>query len=445
MRYSIRKIGVTQEEELDGRSFVGVSRERGVDSTVVVMPYGVDISDEILSSDREEVRFLKKYVRVIQRALTSDRVRERLHSVRGIDNPTAAVNLLHDYLTMGPLVEYETVSALSERGKIDFSQTVKKVTPTVAGGNIFFDRFITRKKEVRDDSFVARVQGSVINDFMKHKGGEILFGQSVSVAVNEIDLDDEQTAKVTLVGLRRELSNTFNSRKENIIRWCIAYIESRMNVDEEYRDRDGDWNYAVVASTLWEAMVDEVFGSQDRKEKDRKSRYGKTYSFTPIGDGGKGTGRPTEHDTIYENDTHVFVIDAKMYGKERNLLSEDVLGKQFGYYVEARKKTGKKVVNVLVLPQIIRQAPEVSDKEYFQYHVIEDPHSPKKGEPGYDPDRIVLIYKYPVRELIDDYYRRRKRHMKFLGDYRTFINTDNPSHDVKAFLADRGCTFTEGI
>lgn len=424
MKYSIIKIGNVKDDDLNGKSFVGVSRNLTPDTATLVMPYGIDMPDMIDGKDKENVRFLKKYVKVIQKALNSDLAKERLESKDGIQNPLAAVNLLHDYLSFGELIEYEIVSTKSDRGKIDFNQTIKKIRPTISNGQVFFDEFITRRKIVDEDNFTARVQGSVINHFMEH-GGEVLFGQSVSVPVNEVKLND-----TTIVKLRKELMNTFNSRKENIIRWGISYIEGMKNLDEKEK---GSWNYAIIASTLWEIMVDSVFGNQKVRSK---TLYGKTYHFTSLKGKEDIYGFPTQHDTIYEDEERILIIDAKMYGRPANVLSEDVLGKQFGYYLEAKaKKPEKKIINILFLPQI--PFPGRTECPYFQYDIITDPHAPQKGEPGYDPDKFILLYEYPAKDLIDDYYFGRKRCKCLLSQFEEFIK----DADVQLYLEERGCSF----
>ena len=160
----------------------------------------------------------------------------------------------------------------------------------------------------------------------------------------------------------------------------------------------GKWNYAIVASTLWEIMVDSVFSNQQTRSK---TTYGKKYSLFSLNqDATVATGRPTEHDTIYETDSEIIIIDAKMYGKDSNLLSEEVLGKQFGYYAEAKKKQpSKRIVNVLLLPS------SAANDIGFSDQIILDPHIKSSD----DPDRIIYIYHYPANTLVSDYYYSKRR------------------------------------
>lgn len=431
MRYPILKIGKSSDPDLDGNSFVGVSRFDSSGQVSIVVPYGVELDEEISDSSaeqKEQYAFLRRYVKVVQKALASNYTKERLEDKAGIHNPVAAVNLLHDYLSLGKFIEYDTVSELSERGKLDFNQTIKKICPTIAGNNLLFDKYITRRRSSIEDNFVAEIQCNIINHFMAH-GGVVLFGQSVSIPIHKVDLEKKTTIEATITKLRKELSNTFNSRKESIIRWSISYMEGLRNLNEKDK-KDGAWKYAIVASTLWEAMIDSVLGNQPERDC---TQYGKAYKFTYFDGRVSKPGQSTRHDTIYEDDESLIIIDAKMYHSPDGLLSEHVLGKQFGYYeqgklIKAQAGEQKNIINILVLP--------FNPSAYgrgFQSRVILDPHTPAED----DPQKIIYLYGYPANELIDDYYYGRKKHKALLDQFKHFIQT-NP---VSFFLEQRGCHY----
>lgn len=414
MRFPIVKMSDTAE--LTGRDFVGVST--GLDSKLqVTVPYGIDIPDLVDSLDVQNMRFLKTYVKAIQKALTDKSVRNAVENVTaGINHPLAAVNIIYDYITMGPLVEFETAEVLSNSGKMDINRTIQKVTPSFVNGNLIYDEYITRKRKVVHDNYVANVQGNIINHFMKN-GGELLFGASVKVAVRPIALD-----KTVVLKLRKELNQTFNSRKLTVIRWMIDYLNGMLLSAEE----KGSWNYAIIASSLWEVMVDAVFGNQTVRDK---TAYGKKYAFYSLVEEKNVTaGRPTEHDTIYETEMDIIIVDAKMYGKDSNLLSEEVLGKQFGYYSEAKKKKPhKRIINVLLLPAM------KAEDEGFSERIILDPHVDAK----IDPDRIIYIYHYPANTLVRDYYYSKRRIGKLSQEFDAFIQEAH----VRKFLDMRGTTY----
>lgn len=425
MKYPIIRIGQASDPDLDGTSFVGVSRFGDSDKVSIVVPYGVILDDEIEDSNqeqKEQYAFLRRYVKAVQKALSSNLTKERLEEKAGIHNPVAAINLLHDYLSMGKFIEYDSVCELSERGKIDFSQTIKKVRPTIVNKNFYFDTYITRRKTPVGDNFIAAVQCNVINHFMKH-GGVILFGQSVSIPTTKVKLDEH-----IITMLRKELTNTFNSRKENIIRWCISYIEGLRNLNEG--EKGGEWKYAIIASTLWEVMIDSVFGNQVVRDK---TKYGTTYEFTYIDGRSPKKGNTTQHDTIYEDEESLMIIDAKMYCNQDNLLSEKVLGKQFGYYEQAKlvKESShehKNIINILMLPH-----DDLCGGPYFQNKLIIDPHT-KQEE---DPYKIIYIFGYPANTLIDDFYYGRKKGEWLIEEFKRMIQDPG----METFLENRGAVY----
>lgn len=404
--------------ELTGRDFVGVSQS-GDYGLQVTVPYGIVIPDMVSNLDTGNMRFLKIYVKAIQKALNDKSVRYTIdeNSV-GIKHPLAAVNIIYDYITMGPLIEFDTSEVLSNLGKMDLNRTIQKVIPSYINDNLIYDEYITRKRRVVQDNYVAIVQANIINHFMKN-GGELLFGSNLKVHTKPLKLD-----KTVSLKLRKEISQTFNSRKLTVIQWMLEYLSGAF-ISEESK---GHWNYAIIASTLWEVMVDKVFGNQVTRNK---TKYGKRYSFYSIDEGKTVfTGRPTEHDTIYETDDEVIIIDAKMYGRDNNLLSEEVLGKQFGYYVEAKKKhPTKRVINVLLLP--ISNSDAIC--EGFSNQVITDPHSMMTD----DPDKIIFIYHYPANDLVKDYYYARRLSGKIHDDFEAFIHKPN----VRSYLDSRHTSY----
>lgn len=414
MKFPIVKM--SESSDITGRDFVGVST--CTDSSLqITVPYGIEIPDTVDSFDIENMRFLKIYIKAIQKALNDKLVRNSLDTVSaGINHPLAAVNIIYDYITMGPLVEFETTEVLSSSGKMDLNRTIQKVVPTFVNNNLIYDHYITKKRRIIEDSYIANVQGSIINHFMEH-GGELLFGTSIKAPVKPVSLD-----KIAILKLRKELNQTFNSRKLTVIRWMIQYINGILATSSD----KGKWNYAIVASTLWEIMVDSVFSNQQTRSK---TTYGKKYSLFSLNqDATVATGRPTEHDTIYETDSEIIIIDAKMYGKDSNLLSEEVLGKQFGYYAEAKKKQpSKRIVNVLLLPS------SAANDIGFSDQIILDPHIKSSD----DPDRIIYIYHYPANTLVSDYYYSKRRTTLIHDDFERFIQQPV----VRKFLEQRGASY----
>lgn len=409
-----------EEKELTGRDFVGVSEgEQG--AFEVSVPYGVNIPSAVDSSDYANLHFLKVYVKSIQRALNSSVVKNEIEDVSiGMKHPMAAVNIVCDYITNGLIITHITEEKRTTTGKMDLRRTIQRVVPSYINGDLIYDEYITRTKRIEEDSFVANVQANIINHFIEN-GGEILFGAKLKVPTKTIRLD-----KTVISKLRRELNQTYNSRNQTVIRWMIEYIQG-LSVSSD-SDKDGKWNYAIIASTLWENMILSVYGNQYPNDK---TKYGKKYAFYSFSQGKVVLkGSPTQHDVIYEDDVQIFIIDAKMYGNPKNLLSEEVLGKQFGYYIEAKKQNpDKRVINILFAPTII----EKGEQDGFADMVITDPHI----DNAMDPDRLIFLYRCTANQLIDDYYFSKRKYEKLVAEFNQFIC--EPS--VRQYLDERGTSY----
>lgn len=434
MHYTITNI--SDDKELNGHSFVGVSKQfatNGDGITEIVVPYGLHID----STTKDGAAFLRRYVKCIQKALSSKHVKERIENVVGMHDPLSAVNLIYDYLSQGKWIEYDAISKISDKGKIDFNQTIKKIQPKFVDGCFFYDSFYTKKRKVVEDSYLALLQCNVINDFMD-RGGDVLFGQALKIPTVETPLDQS-----AIIRLQQELSNTFNSRKENIIRWCIDYIKDNKNNIVDDKDKRGNWNYAIIASTLWEEMVDAVFSSQ--KERNKRE-FGKMFYSLSFDNRIGKRGKSSEHDTIFEDDEALFIIDAKMYGNAYNLLSSELMEKQFGYYNEAKnQRIGKPIVNVLLRPQLSDDPCGFNPN----YGMIPDPsnerlnpssseYNPRlRGE--FDPDKIAFDYTYPTKALINDYFYGRKKGAQLKNEFVEFISQDKQY----AFLSARHCAIAK--
>ena len=400
MRFSIQKMG--DDPDLTGRDFVGVSI--GNDSELhISVPYGIDIPEIVDSSNIEEMRFLRTYVKVIQRVLESSLVKNDIDdNSAGMESPIAAVKMIYDYITYGRIIDSTLEERITRTEKMWVNRTIQKEEPILIQDEFVYDSYITQHKRLDNENFVAIVQGNVIDHFMKH-GGEILFGSKLHVPVKKIKLDS-----VTVYKLRRELTQSFNTRRQRVIRWAIEYIRGLRFLNTS--DKNGKWYYSIIASTLWEKMVQDVYGNQYPVDK---TKYGKKYYYQIINSGNIVESKhATEHDAIYEDDDQIFIIDAKMYGKYSNLLTEDVLGKQFGYYDEAKKKEPRKrIVNILFMPT------DRSGFEGFDERVIFDPDFDYRS----DPNRIIFLYKCSANGLIFDYYYFRKRYLDLVKSFEEFI------------------------
>lgn len=219
--------------------------------------------------------------------------------------------------------------------------------------------------------------------------------------------------------LNRIRANSYNSRKQQLIRWMTEYIRGAI-LDRETK---GDWLFSIVASTLWEEMIDACFSNQKIRDK---TVYGKREK---VFRGGKmvTVGAPTQHDTLYETDDEIIIFDAKMYGSKLGIDNGDVLGKQHGYYRQARLRNPEKLIsNILVLPFIERtgNVPGFHRDFYPDYDLG-------------DPNDIILVYEIDFQTVMDAYYRGKKLVTEFKEELHSFLKSAEYKADREASWARR--------
>ena len=140
MRYTIKKM--SEDVELTGHDFVGVSE--GTDSSLEIsVPYGISVPSIVDSTDLQNMRFLKTYVKSIQRALNSSFVKGQIEDQAvGMKHPLAAVRIICDYISYGLLIDFQEEEKLSTTGKMNINRTIQKVVPKYVQNELIFDQYI---------------------------------------------------------------------------------------------------------------------------------------------------------------------------------------------------------------------------------------------------------------------------------------------------------------
>lgn len=398
MKYTC--INIKLDPNFTGKSFVGFYKEEIFYK--VYTPYGFDLPLEITKDNYFYIKQLKMYAKSILKALSFYKARNNLADVTsGDSNPEVALKIVSDFIQNGLYRDYEKYECINGVGKIDFKKTITKVSPTITNEDFIFDNLvITRKNSY--NGFISQVQANIINHFMLN-GGELFFG-----SLFKIDLPKMKLTSKVIIDLKIEKFNTSNSRKLQLINWSIDYINGVVN-----QRQNGNWNYAIVASTLWEEMIDLCYSNQEKRDR---TKYGQQYKmyYSPVD---LIYGRFTQHDTICEFKDYIMIIDAKMYLDSKNLISEEILGKQFGYYDRAKDlNKSKKIFNILIKPN----NPNNSVLNKFEA-VIPSPEIKKTM----DLDNFILIYSLDYLRLMEAYCAQRKLHIELLAEALEFEDTED--------------------
>ena len=161
-------------------------------------------------------------------------------------------------------------------------------------------------------------------------------------------------------------------------------------------------------------MIDFCYSNQVYRNK---TKYGRVFKMTVNGKTVR-TSAPTQHDTIYETENELAIIDAKMYYTAGNLINSEVLEKQFGYYLTAKRKNPtKRIFNVLIKPYVYG----VDEKEGF----IGEIPSPEIES---DPNNFILVYAIKFEKILNAYYTGQKINKNLMEDIEEYCS--NGSQEI---------------
>lgn len=410
-------------EDAEATSMVGIVKD--IDEFKIITPYGFLLPKSIKKWDKYNLKKVKIFIKSIDKALkhNKNRYKTTSYSVDHINKDGYSLlygmEILLDYIKNGQYKEYENYYKKSNSGKIDFKRTIKSKQPLIYNNSFIYTEYISKSKKINDEDIVKIAQGNIINHFLDNIG-YIVWGGKIHINIPKIKLN-----KNLIIKLKKIHNECFITNKKQLLAYMIKYIENL----EHTQNKNGRFEFSIIGSTLWEEVVRECFGNQRKGINNTvdKSKYGKRYCFEYI-DGRKSkSGGITQHDAVYETDDYAIIIDAKLYKSIEHLLSEQNLGKQFGYYEEAKKrhKESKEIYNILILP-VLEEINETNCG--FLKQIIPDPHH------NGDYNKVIFIYKVSFYELMNNYTRSKKLHNKLISDFEKFLN----EKQTKKYLQERG-------
>lgn len=405
MKVLVEKL-IDQQES--NSKFVGL--KKGKDNYILMTPYGYDFDlDEISLDNRSDIYKVRRLLKAISKALKSSNVKENLtEELSEGSSILSGINVIKDYFEYGIYNEYRKDYKVGMSGKINFKKTITKQVPLVSEDGFFYKDFIVECNTVNEDTLIRQSQISIINHFMKN-GGKLIFGANIRIPGNELKID--RTLRNRLIKLRNE---SFSSRKIQLVNYMIKYIEyCDFNADKGTLEMQ----YTIIASTLWQEMLNSCYSNQIELDT---TKYGNQYIRYNFRDKNSYRGSKTKHDTIYEDDNKILIIDAKHYKNEFKLVSEDVVAKQFGYFYSASiHQPNKNIYNIFIIPKLNNK------NKGFREYVIHRPQIKSLNE-------FIFVYCVEYEEILNNYINDKKLTSKLINELKEFINQDN----VKKYLKD---------
>lgn len=329
----------------DGDRFVGVKAEG--DNVVVYFPIGYELpkTEQDLRQD-----ILHLFSVLAEFTSRDDRIlpMKKFEAPQSVDFPiNAYLEIINYFMEQnGYYTEKEPVYKTNDRGKIDWSRTIKRQRPLIqANGSPVYTQYTVRFSSPNDKNLITQIHKyCVYESFSK-------LGWLFTPLLPEQPLlrrDD----KMFLSVLYEKMANTYNDRDKRLFSAMISmieYLDEQPNQKQFYFGTDR-FEY------VWEKLIDRVFGIKDKQNYFPKTRW-------TLRTGKKKTNAALEPDTIMLYDGKIYVLDAKYYrfgitGDPNDLPESSSINKQitYGEYIYTQKKFKEKygedvpVYNAFIMP-----------------------------------------------------------------------------------------------
>ena len=329
----------------DGDRFVGVKAEG--DNVVVYFPIGYELpkTEQDLRQD-----ILHLFSVLSEFTSRDDRIlpMKKFEAPQSVDFPiNAYLEIINYFMEQnGYYAEKEPAYKIGDRGKIDWSRTIKRQRPIIqANSSPIYTKYTVRYSSPNDKNLITQIHKyCVYESFSK-------LGWLFTPYLPEKPLlkrDD----KMFLSVLYEKMANTYNDRDKRLFSAMISmieYLDEQPNQKQFYFGTDR-FEY------VWEKLIDRVFGIKDKQNYFPKTRW-------TLRTGKKKTNAALEPDTIMLYDGKIYVLDAKYYrfgitGDPNDLPESSSINKQitYGEYIYTQKKFKEKygedvpVYNAFIMP-----------------------------------------------------------------------------------------------
>lgn len=329
----------------DGDRFVGVKAEG--DNVVVYFPIGYELpkTEQDLRQD-----ILHLFSVLSEFTSRDDRIlpMKKFEAPQSVDFPiNAYLEIINYFMEQnGYYAEKEPAYNTGDRGKIDWSRTIKRQRPIIqANSSPIYTKYTVRYSSPNDKNLITQIHKYCVYESFSKLGW--LFTPYLPEKPL-LQRDD----KMFLSVLYEKMANTYNDRDKRLFSAMISmieYLDEQPNQKQFYFGTDR-FEY------VWEKLIDKVFGIKDKQNYFPKTRW-------TLRTGKKKINAALEPDTIMLYDGKIYVLDAKYYrfgitGDPNDLPESSSINKQitYGEYIYTQKKFKEKygedvpVYNAFIMP-----------------------------------------------------------------------------------------------
>ncbi|ALT68984.1 LlaJI family restriction endonuclease [Methanobrevibacter millerae] len=326
----------------DNDRFVGI---HGDDNGVFVyFPLGYELS-ETDSEIRRDIFHLFEIINEFKEEKEGNISQRNNSEKKDVEFPIGAyMEIIYYFLNNGYYRETDSVYRTQNKGKVNWSKTIKKQNPILiknknSSYSLIYANFTVRNSTPNDDKEITRINQYCVYESFK-KIGWLFNSYMPPKPIGKLNKNK------SLFILQDKLSNTNVDNKKKLFKSMIDLINS-MDDNSENQFYYGTNTFEHV----FEKMVDKMFGIEHKDDYYPKAEWNlkfndniKTYPLQP--------------DTIMEYDDKIFVIDSKYYkygdtAEPKDLPQITSINKQITYaeYAKTLEITNnKEIYNAFLLP-----------------------------------------------------------------------------------------------
>lgn len=259
--------------------------------------------------------------------------------------------LIRDFIDRGYYTETERVVRRGDHGRIDWKHTFRHSAIYFDGGNLLYRDFYVQKNMLDSGNLLVQIYKCCL----AYSAECIGFLYNVSQTEPSVfRIDSASDVGFMCYRVQKELSKTFNSYKQMLLRHLLTILKGRQGKIKAVSLCMHDKEFEYV----FEFLIDSVFGTEN--VQDFYNKYG--YEI----DGKRVAASKLRPDTIMKNpnsgDPDYFVLDAKYYNygytsDPHDLPQASAIAKQIGYnfylhenYIDEKGNGGKTFYSVFLLP-----------------------------------------------------------------------------------------------
>lgn len=256
-----------------------------------------------------------------------------------IDFPyQACLYLIHDYLKRGYYNESQFEYKKSKQGKIDWSRTIKTISPSIQNDKAFYLDFSIKKSSSNENALITLIHQYCVYDSFEKLGW--LFTNQLPTK-SPLKFDYRSFKKILL----SKLQSTFEDKNKILFRNMIALI------DYESDNHNKVFIYGTYKfEYVWETIINTTYGVQDKKSFFPKTQW-------ILSDGSSHRNSHLVPDTIMLHNGNVFILDAKYYRYSYSKSINDLpntssIHKQitYGEYIQHTQSKIINIYNSFILP-----------------------------------------------------------------------------------------------